>query len=64
MLVWIVVLVALVILAVLAMAASKPSTFSVVREVEITAPSSDLHALINDFHAWSQWSRGRSWIRT
>ncbi len=56
MLTWIILIVAVVIAAVLGIAATKPKTFSVVRERDISAPPQRVHALVNDFHEWAKWS--------
>jgi uncharacterized protein YndB with AHSA1/START domain len=41
---------------VLGLAAMKPDTFRVQRAMAIKAPPEKIFALINDFHAWGQWS--------
>jgi uncharacterized protein YndB with AHSA1/START domain len=46
----------LVILGVLALATTKPATFRVERAATIAAPPERVFALLNDFHAWEQWS--------
>jgi uncharacterized protein YndB with AHSA1/START domain len=56
MLTWIVVFVVIAILAVLGFAASKPNSFSVVRNAGIKAPPEKVLALINDFLEWPKWS--------
>jgi uncharacterized protein YndB with AHSA1/START domain len=56
MLTWIVVFVVIAILAVLGFAASKPNSFSVVRNAGIKAPPEKVLALINDFREWPKWS--------
>ncbi len=37
-------------------AASKPDTFHVERSVTITAPAEKIFPLLNDFHAWNDWT--------
>ena len=37
-------------------AATRPDTFKVQRSLRVQAPPERVFALINDFHAWSQWS--------
>lgn len=32
------------------------STYSVSRSVTVAAPSAQVHALVDDFHAWPRWS--------
>ena len=44
------------IVGVLALATTKPATFRVMREATIAAPPERVFALLNDFHAWEQWS--------
>ena len=41
---------------VLVLAASKPNRFAITRSVQIMAPADKVIALIDDFHAWIQWS--------
>ncbi len=45
-----------VVVVVLVLAMTKPATFSVVRSATINASPAMLHAMINDFHAWGDWS--------
>jgi hypothetical protein len=47
---------AVVIVAILAFAATRPPAFRVERTATIKAPSDSVFALVNDFHAWQQWS--------
>lgn len=42
--------------ATLLYAATRPDHFRVERSADISAPPAAIFALINDFHAWSQWS--------
>ena len=51
-----IVAVAGVIIGALAFAATKPNTVSFEREVRIAASPDRVFALIDDFHAWKQWS--------
>lgn len=46
----------LVIAGLLVVAATKPSTFLVVRSVTIDAPPQRVFGLIDDFHHWPRWS--------
>jgi hypothetical protein len=39
-----------------AAAAMQPSDFKVVRSATIAAPTTDVYALVNDFHKWDAWS--------
>jgi uncharacterized protein YndB with AHSA1/START domain len=41
---------------VLAVAATRPSRFHIERSASIAAPPEVVFPLINDFHAWAQWS--------
>lgn len=45
-----------VLLVLVAVIAAQPSTFQVTRTATMNAPTSDVHALINDFHKWDSWS--------
>jgi hypothetical protein len=36
--------------------ALQPATFHVERSIDIAAPPANVHALIDDFHAWRGWS--------
>jgi uncharacterized protein YndB with AHSA1/START domain len=56
MVMWIIGIIIVAVLAVLALAASKPNSFSVVREGDISAPPDRVFALVNDFHEWNRWS--------
>jgi Polyketide cyclase / dehydrase and lipid transport len=56
MIMWIVGLLVVAVLAVLAFAASRPNTFSVVRQGHINAAPENVFPLINDFHEWTRWS--------
>lgn len=42
--------------AVLGLAARKPDEFTVRRTARMSAPPERIFPLINDFHAWAQWS--------
>ncbi len=44
------------IVAVLIYAATRPDTFRIERATDIRSPPDKVFALINDFHAWTQWS--------
>jgi hypothetical protein len=46
----------LVVAAVLVIAATKPDSFRVERSTTINAPPARVHALIDDFHRWTEWS--------
>ncbi len=48
--------VVVLILALVAFAATRPDTFRVERSATIKAPADKLFPLIDDFHAWAQWS--------
>jgi len=50
------IVVLLCVLVVLGLAATKPDTFALERETTISAPPSEVFALINDFHRWGAWS--------
>jgi uncharacterized protein YndB with AHSA1/START domain len=52
----VVVLLVIAVVVVLGLAAMKPDTFRVQRAMTIKAPPEKIFALINDFHAWGQWS--------
>ena len=41
---------------VVAIAATRPDTFHIERSATIKAPPARIAALIDDFHAWTQWS--------
>jgi uncharacterized protein YndB with AHSA1/START domain len=56
MIMWIIGLIVLAALVVLALAASKPDSFSVVRQGHVNASPEEVFALINDFHEWTRWS--------
>jgi hypothetical protein len=56
MLLKILVVVLVLILATLVLAATKPSTFSVHRSIDVNASSAKVFALINDFHQWPLWA--------
>lgn len=45
-----------VIAGILLYAATRPDTFRVERTVTIKAPPDKVYALVNDLHAWQQWS--------
>lgn len=49
-------IVVIVILAVLGFAASRPGTFSVVRQATFKAPPDKVLALLQDFREWAKWS--------
>jgi uncharacterized protein YndB with AHSA1/START domain len=48
--------IAAVIVGILLFASTRPDTFQVERSVTIRAPAERIFPLINDFHAWTQWS--------
>jgi hypothetical protein len=50
------VVLAIAIAIVLILAATKPSSFSVERAIDIGAPADQIFPLINDFHQWGSWS--------
>ena len=52
----IVIVIAALIGLVLIIAATKPDTFSVERSTTINASPQTVHALIDDFHRWTEWS--------
>jgi hypothetical protein len=52
----ILILLVLGIVALLVYAATRPGSFRIVRSIRIQAPAARIHALINDFGAWAQWS--------
>lgn len=56
MLMYILLALAAAIAVVLVLAMTKPATFSVVRSTTVNASAAKLHAMINDFHAWGDWS--------
>lgn len=56
MLMWILAIIVIAVLAVLGFAASRPNSFSVVRNTVIKAPPDMVAALISDFHEWPKWS--------
>ena len=56
MLMTLIAIVVLVVLAVLGFAASRPNTFSVVRQAVIAAPPDKVLALLQDFREWAKWS--------
>lgn len=45
-----------IIIGVLLFAATRPDTFRVERSISIDAAPEKIFALVNDFHAWRQWS--------
>jgi hypothetical protein len=45
-----------VIAALLLLIATRPAEFVVERSATMAAPQDRVHALVNDFHAWQQWS--------
>ena len=52
----VVVLLVIAVFVVLGLAAMKPDIFRFQRAMTIKAPPEAVFALINDFHAWGQWS--------
>lgn len=40
----------------MAYAATRPDTYEVSRSIEVAAPPARVHALVNDFHHFPQWS--------
>jgi Polyketide cyclase / dehydrase and lipid transport len=52
----IVLIIAVIIAIVLLYAASKPDTFHVERSITINAAAEKIFPLINDFHAWNEWT--------
>ena len=53
---WILLVIILIVAAVLIYGTMQPSAFSIVRAVDVKAPSAAVFAEINDFHKWSAWS--------
>jgi uncharacterized protein YndB with AHSA1/START domain len=53
---WIIGLVAVAVVIILIIASTKPETFRIERSIAIKAPPEKIFPLINDFHAWPQWS--------
>ena len=47
---------AVLVLGVLAFATTKPDTFTVQRSATIKAPPEKIHAVLNDFKRWPEWS--------
>jgi hypothetical protein len=45
-----------VVLIFLGVVALQPNEYAVTRTIEIAAPPPEVHALINDFHKWENWS--------
>ena len=56
MLIKIIIVIVVVIAAILIYASTKPDTFHVERSVTIKAPPEKIFPLINDFHAWNDWT--------
>ena len=56
MLIKIIFVIILIIIAILVYASTKPETFHVERSVTIKAPPEKIFPLINDFHAWNDWT--------
>jgi uncharacterized protein YndB with AHSA1/START domain len=50
------IVVAIFIVAILVYAATKPDTFHVERSINIKAPPEKIFPLINDLHAWNDWT--------
>src|SRR5688572_27065970 len=44
------------VVAAAALVAARPSQFRVVRSRTMAAPPEVVHALVNDFHKWTEWS--------
>jgi uncharacterized protein YndB with AHSA1/START domain len=55
-LMWVVGLLVVAAAVILIIAATKPDTFRIERRTVINAPPEKVFPLINDFHAWPQWS--------
>ncbi len=51
-----VIVVVVVVLGVLGLAAFQPETFTVQRQINVSAPPDKPFALVNDFHRWGEWS--------
>ena len=47
---------AAIVVVLVAVVALQPSEFRVVRSAAVSAPASDVFALVNDFHKWQAWS--------
>jgi uncharacterized protein YndB with AHSA1/START domain len=56
MLIKIIIAIVVVIIAILVYASTKPDTFHVERSVTIKATPEKIFPLINDFHAWNDWT--------
>lgn len=50
------IVIAVLVLGVLAFAATQPDTFSVQRSATINASPEKIHAVLNDFKRWPEWS--------
>jgi len=50
------ILLALVVIAVLVYAATRPDSFRIERSIAIAAAPEKVHALMDDFDGWRQWS--------
>ena len=55
-LLWILAALALAVIVILIVAAMRPRNFRLERSTIINAPSAEVLALIDDFHAWKLWS--------
>lgn len=55
---WVKIGVALLVIVVLAVGfvAMQPAAYEVTRTAQISAPPAEIHAMINDFHRWDEWS--------
>ena len=53
---WIIGLAVAGIVVILIIASTKPDTFRIERHININAPPEKIFALLDDFHAWTQWS--------
>lgn len=50
------IIVVVIVLGVLGLASLQPNSFTVQRQVSVSAAPDKLFALINDFHHWAEWS--------
>ena len=50
------IVVVVIVLGVLGLAAVQPDTFTVQRQVSVSAAPDKPYALVNDFHRWGEWS--------
>lgn len=53
---WVLIALVLVVAGIAGYAAMQPDVFRVERSVTVNAPAEKIYPLIEDFHAWEQWS--------